>query len=163
MPIALYQRSLTRPLSELNLLVNLSGIHSQQRHLFMIVLPSDHLPFVNSSPMGIPTASWSPPIVQPGKTESEERQDRSEGRREALPCCGIQFRDVSGEAPSLHIEPGERAGGQPRAILCPRQPDGFSDNIDAFCLETFVETSHFPTNHTKCWASPKPLCLLHSP
>lgn len=31
-----------------------------------------------------------------------------------------------------------------------------------FVWKLFVEASHFPTTHAKCWASPKPLCLLHS-
>lgn len=52
-PITFQQISLAQPLSELNLLVNLSGIHFQQHHLFMIVLPSDHLPSINS-PLCVP-------------------------------------------------------------------------------------------------------------
>lgn len=44
-------------LSEFNLLVNYSGIHSQQSHLFTIVLPSDHLPSMNTCPLGTPTNS----------------------------------------------------------------------------------------------------------
>lgn len=85
-PIALHQISLARPLSTLSLPVNLSGIRSPQCHLFAIVLPSDHLPFVNSPPLGTPTASWSPPIVQPGKTESEERPGRRGGQGN-IPAC----------------------------------------------------------------------------
>lgn len=46
-----------KSLSEINLLVNFSGIHSQQCHLFTIVLPSDHLPSVSDPLLSTPTAS----------------------------------------------------------------------------------------------------------
>lgn len=157
-PIALHKINLPCPFSEPNLPVNLSGLHSWKHHLLPIVLPSDHLPFVNCPPLGNSTTRWSLPIVQFGKTESKEQQNRREGAgnvqvSKAKMCCG--------KAPSLCSEPAEGACGQARAILCPRQPDGSTNNIDAFCLETFVAASHFPTSRGKCWASPKPLCLLH--
>lgn len=160
-PIALRRINLPGPFAELNLPGNLSGLHSWKHHLLVIVLPSDHLPFVNRPRRGNVTTSWSLPIVQFGKTESEAWQSRGEGGgkhchaqvSEAKMCCG--------KTASLCSEPAEGACGQARAILCPRQPDGSTNNIDAFCLETFMAASHFPTSRGKRWASPKPLCLLH--
>lgn len=32
-----------------------------------------------------------------------------------------------------------------------------------FVWKLFVEASHVPMSYAKCWASLKPLCLLHSP
>lgn len=92
-PIALHKINLSWPLSELNLPVNLSGLYPQKHHLLVIVLPSDHLPSVNRPPLGLgnPATSWSLPIVQFGKTESEEQQNRREGGGKR---CSVQVSEA---------------------------------------------------------------------
>lgn len=94
-PFALRRINLPGPFAELNLSVNFSGLHSWKHHLLVIVLPSDHLPFVNCPSRGNVTSSWSLPIVQFGKTESEEWQSRGRGEgntvthRYLRPRCAV--------------------------------------------------------------------------
>lgn len=81
-PVSLRRINLPCPFSELNLPVNLSGLHSWKHHLLVIVLPFDHLPFVSCPHLGnVTTTNWSLPIVQFGKTESESDkiEERGEG------------------------------------------------------------------------------------
>lgn len=151
-------------LSEFNLLVNYSGIHSQQSHLFTIVLPSDHLPSINTCPLGTPTDRVNPlsNLDKLSLRRDWEGESGGGGRPfntlafRAKMCLGRPNQAFTQNLGREHValpEPYCAPGSlmSPQIILMP------------FVWKLFVEASHFPTSHAKCCSSPKPLGLLHSP
>lgn len=64
-----------KSLSELSLLVNLSGIHPQQHHLSMLVPPSDHLPSISPPPQGIPPPVRAHPLSHLDKLSLRRDQE----------------------------------------------------------------------------------------
>ena len=145
--------------------MNLSGIHSQQHHLFMIVLPSAIYPLSSPLPWALPPPVRAHPLFDLDKLSLRRDLSAQSGRRRwTFQRTGAQGQNVSGERPPcLHTELGGERVAEPEPYCAPGRLMAPQIILMPFVWKLFVEASHVPVSHAKCWASPKPLCLLHSP
>ena len=160
-PIALHQISLCQ--SSICLWICLESIPSSTICSWL----SYHLtiyPLSSSLPWALPPPVRAHPLFDLDRLSLRSDGAAQSGRGGDLPTRWCSGPGCAWERPSrLHTELGGERVAEPEPYCAPGGLMAPQIILMPFVWKLFVEASHVPVSHAKCWASPKLLCLLHSP